>query len=130
MSELNMQTNTDRSFISDEGQHKWEAHLAHVNSPDEHEAFEVHLASIHAEIKAERHQAFLEKKESYAGLFRVKENFILKGLFEPCEDAIFEKGILIKIKGKAYRLEDVIMISDISGGPSIGYLETDKVVWF
>jgi hypothetical protein len=51
-------------------------------------------------------------------------------LFEPCEDAIFEKGILVKINGKAYRLEGVTMLADITGGPFIGYLENDKIVWF
>jgi hypothetical protein len=99
-----------RSFISDENQQEWERHLA----------------TIPSEIQ----QAFLAKKESYAVEFRIKASFIFKGLFEPCEDAIFEKGILVKINGKAYRLEGVTMLADITGGPFIGYLENDKVVWF
>ena len=99
-----------RSFLSDENQEEWERHLATTPS--------------------EIHQEFLDKKQSYAVEFRVKANFIFKGLFEPCDDAIFEKGILVKINGKAYRLEGVTMLADITGGPFIGYLENDKIVWF
>ena len=109
-SDLPEVTTKYRSFISDENQEEWERHIATTRS--------------------EIHQAFLAKKESYAVEFRVKASFIFKGLFEPCEDAIFEKGILVKINGKAYRLEGVTMLSDITGGPFIGYLENDKVVWF
>jgi hypothetical protein len=109
-SDLPEVTTKYRSFISDENQEKWEQHLAAIPS--------------------EIHQAFLAKKESYADEFRIKSSFIFKGLFEPCEDAIFEKGILVKINGKAYRLEGVTMLADITGGPFIGYLENDKVVWF
>lgn len=105
-----------RSFISDENQEEWEQHLR--------------THQLLAAIREEIHQAFLAKKESYAVEFRVKASFIFKGLFEPCEDAIFEKGILVKINGKAYRLEGVTMLADITGGPFIGYLENDKVVWF
>jgi len=100
----------NRSFISDENQEKWEEHLA--------------------QVKANRHEVFLTKIEPYAAEFRVKASFIFKGLFDPCDDAIFERGILVKINGKSYRLEGVTMLSDISGGPFVGYLEPDKVVWF
>jgi len=99
-----------RSFLSDENQEEWERHLS--------------------TIQEEIHQEFLEKIQSYAVEFRVKASFIHKGLFEPCDDAIFEKGILVKINGKAYRLEGVTMLADITGGPFIGYLENDKIVWF
>jgi hypothetical protein len=102
-----------RSFISNAGQEFWEEHLA----------------SIHAEVKAERHDAFLEKMKPYKDEFQVKANFIFKGLFEPCEDAIFEKGILVKINGKAYRLEGRTMLTNIYDNKIVGYLENDEIVW-
>jgi len=100
------------TFLTKDAQDKWDAHIA--------------------EFKEARQREFLEflAKMEYSVELQVKQNYILKGLFEPCEDAVFQKGILVKIEGKPYRLEGRTMLADICGGPFIGYLESDKVVWF